>query len=42
MIDDIQSELDSYVDVIAEVIVAFGGDATIRYNATELSNVSYI
>ena len=39
MIDDIQSELDCYVDVIAEVIVAFEGNATIRCNATELSNV---
>ena len=37
MLDDIQSELDSYVDVIAEVIVAFGGDATISCNATELA-----
>ena len=42
MIDDIQSELDSYVDVIAEVIVAFEGNATISCNATKLSNVSYI
>jgi starvation-inducible DNA-binding protein len=39
MLDDIQSELDSEVDVIAEVIVAFGGNATIRCNTTELSNV---
>jgi DNA-binding ferritin-like protein len=42
MLDDIQSELDSYVDVIAEVIVAFGGNATISCNTTELSNVDII
>lgn len=39
MLDDIQSDLDGYIDNVAEIIVAFGGNAVIEYNTTELSNI---